>query len=122
MGSSVPSRVNPLVLHIKAESGASRAALFAPPFRDSVNLLRQPPSGRFRVCQVTHLRTDSDHFRESAGTGPAVLQVARVTDAASIIYPMYQINARPSYPTPTSDTGTGTGIVGMCGIEAADRD
>ena len=42
---------------------------------------RQPPSGQSRVYQVTQLRTDGVHCRESAGTGPAVLGVYPVTGA-----------------------------------------
>ena len=34
-------------------------------------------SGWCQVCQATQLRTDGVYYRESAGTGPAVLKVAR---------------------------------------------
>ena len=45
-------------------------------------LYRHPPSGQSRVYQVTQLRTDGVHYRESAGTGPVVLEVVPVTGAA----------------------------------------
>ena len=44
---------------------------------------RQPPSGQSLVYQVTQLRTEGVHYRESAGIGPVVLKVVRVTGAAS---------------------------------------
>ena len=37
--------------------------------------------GQSRVYQVTRLRTDGVHRRESTGMGPGVLKVDRVTDA-----------------------------------------
>ena len=40
------------------------------------------PSGQSRVYRGTQLRTDGVHCRESVGTGPVVLKVARVTGAA----------------------------------------
>ena len=40
------------------------------------------PSGQSRVYRVAQLRTDGVHCRESVGTVPAVLKVARVTRAA----------------------------------------
>ena len=50
-----------------------------PAFRDAVHI---NPSGQSRVNRVAQLRTDGVHCRESAGTGPVVLQVVRVTGAA----------------------------------------
>ena len=37
------------------------------------------PLDQSRVYQVTQLRTDGIHYRESAGTGPVVLKVVPVT-------------------------------------------
>ena len=48
----------------------------------SIYSYRQPPSGQSRVYQVTQLRTDDIHCRESAGTGLVVLNVVPVTGAA----------------------------------------
>ena len=44
-------------------------------------LFRQPLSSQSRVYRFTQLRTDGVH-QESAGTGPVVLTVVQVTDAA----------------------------------------
>ena len=52
------------------------------PTTASICLCRQPPSGQSRVYQVTQLRTDGIRCRESTGTGPVVLKVVLVTDAA----------------------------------------
>ena len=43
---------------------------------------RHTPSGQSQVYRVTQLRTDGFHRRESAGTGPVVLEVVPVTGAA----------------------------------------
>ena len=73
-GSPFPRQ--PARLHTRAESGAY--------FRDSSRFLRRrpfiylnrhTPSGQSRVYQVTQLRTDGVHCRESAGTGPVSLKV-----------------------------------------------
>ena len=71
-GSAVPSRVSLLILHTKAESGAYS--------RDSYRFPRRRPhisstaigSVPIRVYQVTRLRTDGVHCRQSAGTEPVV--------------------------------------------------
>ena len=60
----------------------SRARLLSHALRDGVHLYRQPPSGQSRVDRVTQLHNDGVHRRESAGTRPIVLKVARVTGAA----------------------------------------
>ena len=75
-GLTVPSRVSPLVRYTKAELELSHG--IPPAFRDGVHIHRRPPSGQSRVHQVTRLRTDGVHCRESAGTGAVVLKVARV--------------------------------------------
>ena len=49
-----------------------------PEFRKSVYLFienRHTPSGQSQVYRFTQMRTDSVHFRESAGTGPVNLKV-----------------------------------------------
>ena len=60
-----------------------------PDFRGGVRtrldlLNRHTPSGPSRVDQVTQLRTDGVHCRESVGTGPVVLEVVLVTGAAFV--------------------------------------
>ena len=76
-------------------------------FRDCVHYLyRQPPSGEARVYQVTQLRTDGVHCRESAGTGPAALKVVPVTGVAFVCHHGPN-NARLSFPTLTIGTYSG---------------
>ena len=48
----------------------------------SIYFYDHTPLGQSRVYRVTQLRTDSVHYRESAGTGPVVLKVVRGTGAA----------------------------------------
>ena len=66
-----------------------------PAVRDGVHIIiyRQPPLGQSRVYQVTQLRTDSVHCRESAGTGTdsVVLKVVPVTGAAFSGFTMNQV-------------------------------
>ena len=90
-GSAVPSGVSLFILHTQAESSAySRAVLLLLAFRDidyddkGVHLYCQPPPGQSRAYQVPQLRTDGVHRRESIGTGPVVLKVARVTSALPV--------------------------------------
>ena len=77
-GSSVASRVSPLLLHglrLNHQSDwlvLTRNFSRVPRRRPHVP---QPPSGQSRVNRVTQLRTDGVHCRESAGTGPIVLKV-----------------------------------------------
>ena len=52
-----------------------------PAFRDGVLIYCQPPSDKIRVYQVTQLRTNGVHHRESAGAGPVDLKAVRVTGA-----------------------------------------
>ena len=81
-GSAVPSRVSLLILHTQAESGAySRDSSRFPSRRPFIYLNRHTPSGLSRVYQVTQMRTDGVHRRESAGTGPVNLKVVPVTGA-----------------------------------------
>ena len=53
-----------------------------PDFGGLIYLNRHTPSGQSRVYRVTQLHTDGVHCRESAGTGPVVLEVNPVTGAA----------------------------------------
>ena len=48
----------------------------------SMYFYHHTPLGQSRVYRVTQVRTDGVHCRESASTGPVVLKVVRVTDAA----------------------------------------
>ena len=47
-----------------------------------IYLCREPLSGQSRVYQVTQLRTDDVHCRESAGTGAEAFKVVPGTGAA----------------------------------------
>ena len=115
-----PSRpgVSPFIVHTPAESGAyERAPPLSPAFCDidyddkGVHIYRQPPMGQFRVYQVTQLITDGVyHRRESAGTGPVVLKVVRVTGAAFSGITVDQFSCPCIFP-PT------IGTAGMCGTE-----
>ena len=64
----------------QAEHTGSAYSLLPPAFGDGViaHLNRQPPSDH----HITQLRTDGVHRRESAGTGPVVVIVARVAGDA----------------------------------------
>ena len=89
-GSAVLFRVNPLNTYPQAESDAYSRVL--PLSAAASNFLyRQPPTGPSRLCRVTQLRTDGVHCRESASTGPVVLNVVQVTGAAYSGNPVGQI-------------------------------
>ena len=60
------------------------------------------------VNWVTQLRTDGVHCRESAGTGPVVLKVVPVTDAATLKVTMDQLMCGSIFPRPRSRTYTKT--------------
>ena len=66
----------------------------------SIYFYHHTPSGQSRVYRVKQLRTDGVHFRASAGPGPVVLKVVRVTGL-----PLHHhgpiIIVRLSFPTPT---------------------
>ena len=80
-GSVVPSRINLLILHAPAEWCLLTA--FLPIFAAaSIYLYRHTASGQYRVYRVTQSRTDVVRYRESAGTGPAILKVVPVTGVA----------------------------------------
>ena len=100
MGSAIPSRVSLLILHAKAESGASSLDSTRFPRRRPVCLHRQPPSGQSRVFEVTRLRTDGVHCRESAGAGPVVPEVAPLTGAAFAVITMDQSMCADLFPHP----------------------
>ena len=73
----------------------SRAPTLAPVFLDGAHLYRQPSSSiidrvsQSRCYRVKQLRTNSVHRPESAGTGPVVFKVARLTGAIDA----YSVNA-----------------------------
>ena len=74
--SAVPSRVNLLISILRLNLVLTYG--IPPEFRDGVHLfiyIRHTPLGQSRVYQVTQLRTDGVHCRESAGTGPVNLKV-----------------------------------------------
>ena len=100
-GSAVPSGISPLVLHTQAESDWLVLTHGIPPsFRDGVHISHQPPSGNPRVNRVTQLRTDGVHCRKSAGTGPVVLKVVRVTGAAFSGFTVDQFSCTSLFPHP----------------------
>ena len=68
-------------------------------FRDGVHLFIPPTAiGLVRVYQVTQLRTDGVHCRESAGTGPVILKVVPVTGSAFLGITIDQIMCAPLCP------------------------
>ena len=101
MGSAVPSRISLLILHTQAESGAySRDSSRFPRRRLYINLNRHAPLGQSRAFQVTQLRTDGVHCRESAGTGPVVLKIVPVTGAAFLQINVDQLTCASLSPHP----------------------
>ena len=78
-GLAVPSHVSPLILHTQAESDVySRDSFRFPRLRPFIYIVNRH---RFRAYQVTQMRTDGVHCRESYGTGSVVLKVVPVTNA-----------------------------------------
>ena len=78
LGSAVPSRVSPLVLHTQAESGAYLRDSTSPsrfPLRFPLEP-RNAPSGWSRVYRVTQLRYRWRSLPRT-GTGPVVLKVTQ---------------------------------------------
>ena len=101
MGLAVQSRVSLLILHTQAESGAySRNSSRSPRRSPFICLNRHTPSSQSRVSQVTQLRTDGVHCRESAGTGPVVLKVVPVTCAAILQITMDHLMCATLSPHP----------------------
>ena len=94
-GSAVPTRVNPLILHTQAESDWLVLTHGIPPAsRDGVHLSIPPTAiGSVLSLSSTQLRTDGVHRQESAGTGPVVLEVVRVTDDALQVLPQANLCA-----------------------------
>ena len=81
-GSAVRSRVNLLILHTQAESGAySWDFSRFPRRRPFICFNRHTPLGHCRVYRVAHVRANGVHCRESAGAGPVVLKVVPGTGA-----------------------------------------
>ena len=101
-GLAVLSRVSLLILHTQTEPGAYlRDSSCFPRRRHSplVYLNRHMPSSRSRIYQVTQLRTDGVHCRESAETRPVVLKVVSVTGVALAAHHEPN-NMRISFPHP----------------------
>ena len=77
-----------------------------PVFRGGVHRYREPPSGQslrpyyIRVYRVTQLRTDDVHCRDSAGSGPVVLEVVPVTNVAFSDATMDQFSCASLFPRP----------------------
>ena len=100
-GFSPPSRINLLILQTQAGSGTySRDSSRVPRRRPFIYLSRHTPSGQSRLNRVTQLRTDGVHCRESAGTGPVVLQVVPVTSAAILQATMDRLMCASLFPHP----------------------
>ena len=99
-GLAVPSRVSLLFLHTQAESGAYSREFLPISAAASIYLYRHTPSGQSLVFRITQLRTDGAHCRESASTGPVVLNAVPVTGAAFASH-HGPINVRLYFPTPT---------------------
>ena len=73
---AVPSRASLLISILRLNLVLTYG--IPPEFHGGVHLFiynRHTPSGQSRVYQVTQLRTDGVHCRESAGTGPVNLKV-----------------------------------------------
>ena len=101
-GLTVPSRVSPLILHTQAEySTYSRVSSRFPRRRPLIY-----PANSYRVSpefyQVTQLRTNGVHCRESAGTRRVDVKVIPVTGAASSGLTMDASTCGISFPTPTT--------------------
>ena len=100
-GSAVPSRVSLLVPHTQAESGTySRNSSRFPRRRPFIYLERHTPLGQCRLYRVAQSRTNDVNCRESAGTGPVVLKVVPVTDAAILQVTMDHLICTSLFPHP----------------------
>ena len=73
-----------------------------PASRGGVHFFMPPYAigGQPRVYGVTQMRTDGVHCGESTGTGPVVLKLVQVMDAAFAGH-HGPIDVRLSFPTPT---------------------
>ena len=101
----VPSRPAPArsfsTLRVNMYAVYSRDSSLFPRRRPFIiRLDRQPPSSQSRVYEVTQLRTDGVHCRESASAGPIVLKVVRVTGAAFSGIAMDQLMCASLFPHP----------------------
>ena len=98
-GFSRPVPRQPTHLHTQAESGThSRDSFRFPRRRLFIYLNRHTPSGQSRVYRVTQSRTDGVHCRESAGTGPVVLELVPVTGAVILQVTMDQLTCAFLFP------------------------
>ena len=109
IGSAVPSRVSLLILHIQAGSGAYSRDSSRIPRRRSCISSTAIGSVPIRVDQVTHLRTDGVHRRESAGTGVVSPQGGSSNGGCLFRYHHGPISVRLPFPT------LSIGTVDMCG-------
>ena len=100
---TLSSGVSPLILHTQAKSvlthgnpSALRKAVSL--FLYTANCHRVSPE----FYQVAHLRTDSVHYRDPAGTGPVVLKVVPVSDSGAAFSGIIHgpTIVRLSFPTP----------------------
>ena len=100
---TVSSGVSPLILHTQAKSVLTHGNPYAlrksvPLFIYTANCHRVSPE----FYQVAHLRTDSVHYRDPAGTGPVVLKVVPVSDSGAAFSGIIHgpTIVRLSFPTP----------------------
>ena len=99
-GSAILSRFSLLILRTQAESDAYSRDYFRFPWRlQFIYLNRHTPSGQFRVCRVTQLRTDGVHCRVSTGTGPVNLKV--VLNGCYLGRSPWTYQYAPLFPPPT---------------------
>ena len=98
--SAIPYRVSLLLVNTQADSGAYSRDSSRFPRRRPFIYNNQPPSGQSGVCQVTQLRPNGVHCRESAGTGSVVLKVliVPVTSAAILGITMDQFWRASPFP------------------------
>ena len=82
----------------------------------------QPPSGQSRVYQVTQLRTDSVHCRESASTGPVVLKIVPVMIATFSGITMDQLMCASLFPHPLMVCSGHINSHSMCDTESMGGD
>ena len=87
--------------YTQGESNAfSRDSSLFPRRRLFIYLNRHTWSGQSRVYRVPQLRTGGVHCRESASTGPVVLNVVSVTGAVSLKVTMDQLMCASFFPHP----------------------
>ena len=95
--SAVLSRVSLLISVLRLNLVLTHG--IPPEFRGGVHI-RHTPSVQFRVYQVTRLRTDGVHCRESSGTGPENLKV--VPNECCLARSPWTTLYAPIFPTTTT--------------------